>query len=398
MITSSFAVGTYIRLVAESIQEGMYYLAINHQTILPRGFRVEVPGFRNWPYLYLRDQLLKRLVSETILVEEIFATLFASTWLQQLASRKFRGLTNEDVRGIEDKALAEHEKKIPGFTAVYTRCKNIIGKHPAVEMALRSYALNGPMEDLLHESFFPHTDDPDVLRQIPETLRQAELADAIRRIDAGEWESPRIRLLLALDACERIPREKSDLDIDDVRRVLVPRLPDVDDTVIRLKTPVSDLPFPYLGVKPRADRPMLMLSKWLKANASKRILLSYSPDLKGIDPDAQNSVEETLREGQVPFVYLEKVLGVRKYRFRKLYDDPKMMALCVDLLQAELLRAQLTWGDGLDCIFDLLDDVDHPIIETKDLQAHRRILQGLWGAFSPARNQTCDRWVSPSCI
>ena len=77
------------------------------------------------------------------------------------------------------------------------------------------------------------------------------------------------------------------------------------------------------------------------------------------------------------------------------------MRLATELLQMEFLREQLASGQGLTCIFDVLDNYNHTEEDPGNggASTHRMLLEDLWAttALDPDRDQdihgscTCAR-------
>ncbi len=86
------------------------------------------------------------------------------------------------------------------------------------------------------------------------------------------------------------------------------------------------------------------------------------------------------------------------YKIRQFYDNDEDLALCIDMFQVEFLCEQLTSGHGLQCLYDVLVDINHPTEKSEDLHAHCQIMEGLWQAFTLAPGLPAERWTKPSCV
>jgi len=391
-------VANLMRSIVEGLHEGIVDLAFGQVAGRLMGEKALVPSFSNFEFMRLRIQLLHEIMETTRLAEEACA-LYLTVRAMLRSGETFRGKPDErTVRAYEESCAKVYSYTGSSFQDIYRRFKNVARKGEELAAILTMYALNCRVDNLV---------DQDVVRPYPEgngisveveRRKNAELRRAIKRVQEGDWESPRQRFEDAIAAAEKLPVLIEGMSEEAIFESLHDDLPGIHDAYERRVSDPRHDSIPDFRHSKASEQLMTTLARrqWKEGNGPlHRAYLDGAP----VGPLLDEVKAGRLGKKPAPLIYLEASPEHEGYISRSFSSDPEDMRLAFQLIEREFLLEQLSTGRGLTCVYDILHDIDHPPLAADRNADHRRLMEGLWRATEADSGVALDTsWSKPACI
>jgi len=351
---------------------------------------LQVPEMDN-PALLSLDYLQHHVVKSAELPQEAFAIHWSVSILNGLQKIAHVPL------GLDVKKCEMDDVKatpIEGFEEIYQRYRAVCARAQDLEFLLAMYALNGPYPQL--ERGMEGENDGEKYCDV-EDMRWRWLQTAKNITDPecclSGWDSPADRFVRAIAAAEEVPEEAFTWSRNDLVVFISKRLPDLSGAVFRRVVLPALVAYPLLWPGAHMQRPLELWSHhlWKSSVEWKEKALRDSEEPP--DPRWYEQCPDSWAEYHYP-MYLAKQPGECTYAVELRHQEVTGMATYI--LELEFLREQLFTGQGLHCIFDVIEKNSHR--DLKMDHPHSELMEGLWKATRHSQGAPGSSWTKPSCV
>ncbi len=368
---------------------------------------IDVPGFASCGFLRFLDDFLTRLYEPTVLVQECFALFYCIGALRLAKKYGFPGTSTVDPDNLEEEAKAKTEEdfrcqsKPYSFADTYERYKEACLKSDRLSNRLPMYALNGPFPSFAAPERLIHMRQELPLRHYLRALLSQDFEFSVELESCfATWDSPAARFDRALSVTERMPWIVHGISDPDVLHILLRELPDFHLAITKYMTDPDDLAQPFFnwvtGMPSNAGFWSKRLWQLVGGEAAADRILRPQAQLLGIEVPPRTATKKSY-EDLLPACYVEKQPQKDTYRLHFLRPADGLVVL--DTMELEFLREQMFSGQGLLCIFDKIEDKEHPEPVKYPPDVHQHLMKYVWESTKLSDNpEEGMDWRKPSCI